>query len=673
VPHDTDRDGESADNRFPPFESNREYLFAWFNLLNRVQTYHQHEQDQHPISGRFREPKSRGASTSTESERRFEVERLILLDRSALDWDRFPVERMVRQLHLDDNERCILLYVLSRELEGERCVVEDVITLLSRDVFDRLGNAVYLKPTAKLRLHDLILIDDSRRSLRIKADVTMRRSVQRYLSTGEGQILGITDQEDREPYTSEYQHIEDWLSYASAWVRFARACGIDSRDEDDAEPAVETDDMPISIANHPLLIAMRSRIQRKSAASSKRFPLDVVRDRYKLSAEEINILLLILESATMGRDLTLERLCSVMSPSPHEQQHIAAMLGPDHTLVRDDLVQLAPLRQSSFLVGLSLALRNYLLGVSDSFGSSMRMEVAGDEFFTLVQPTQTLDDLVLSDQIMDVLRIAVRKYEANTDETLRRWGILHVRDLNQKRSASSLRLLFSGPSGVGKTYAAGALARSLGRDVLTTDISKILSLWVGQSQQNLVRVFDRYDAICRRSEIAPVLLLNECDQFFSQRSIDNGRSVDKMYHQMQNLFLERLESFEGVLIATTNLVESLDTAFSRRFDWKLEFERPSAEARLAIWRLQIPVTVPLADDVDLRRLADEFVFTGGQIAICVKNAASASAIRGDVLRMEDLLSACHAEENGAFGATGGNRGRKVGFSTTEQELSSQIH
>ncbi len=145
----------------------------------------------------------------------------------------------------------------------------------------------------------------------------------------------------------------------------------------------------------------------------------------------------------------------------------------------------------------------------------------------------------------------------------------------------------------------------------------------------------------------PVLFLNEADQFLHRR-INASKSADHMYNQMQNIFLEQLEQFKGVLIATTNLVENMDTAFSRRFHYKIEFKRPGPDERLRLWQVHIPEKAPLAEDVDLRYLAECYDLSGGQIAVVVRNAATKAARRGNKISLDDFIRACEVELTGNF-------------------------
>lgn len=172
-------------------------------------------------------------------------------------------------------------------------------------------------------------------------------------------------------------------------------------------------------------------------------------------------------------------------------------------------------------------------------------------------------------------------------------------------------------------------------------------------------MFYLFDRVVRRCQNPPVLLLNECDQFLTTRG-ESSKSVDRMYHQMQNLFLEGFERMRGIMIATTNLVEHIDSAFSRRFHLKLEFPMPNVEARAILWRKHLLPTIPLAKDVNVDYLAERFEISGDQIDLAVRNAAIEAAVRGDAMAMDDLILACETELAGASRVARINT-RKIGF------------
>jgi SpoVK/Ycf46/Vps4 family AAA+-type ATPase len=194
--------------------------------------------------------------------------------------------------------------------------------------------------------------------------------------------------------------------------------------------------------------------------------------------------------------------------------------------------------------------------------------------------------------------------------------------------------------------------------LLVTDMSRLLSKWVGESQQNVSAVFDEFEEKAARAKVRPVLLLDECDQFLLKRTGMADSGSDRMHHEMQNLFLDRLERFQGIVVATTNLVEAIDPAFSRRFDYKLVFPQPGESEREKIWRTHLPAGVPLLEEMDFQALAADFAFSGGQIALVMRNAIHEAATRGDGLAMRDLYAAAEVELHGAFLKP---NGRPLGF------------
>jgi SpoVK/Ycf46/Vps4 family AAA+-type ATPase len=134
-----------------------------------------------------------------------------------------------------------------------------------------------------------------------------------------------------------------------------------------------------------------------------------------------------------------------------------------------------------------------------------------------------------------------------------------------------------------------------------------------------------------------------------------------MYNSMQNLLLERLERFSGILIATSNLIDNLDHAFSRRFDLKLELKLPDKDLRIQLWRQLLPPELPLHREVDLCTLASRFALSGGQIETVIHNAAVAAAARkrnSRVVRQNDLETYAALEVETSFEEVAT---RRIGF------------
>lgn len=190
--------------------------------------------------------------------------------------------------------------------------------------------------------------------------------------------------------------------------------------------------------------------------------------------------------------------------------------------------------------------------------------------------------------------------------------------------------LFYGGPGTGKTETVYQLARQTGRDIMVVDVPQIKSKWVGDSEKNIKALFDRYRELVNRSEVAPILLFNEADAIISIRKNGAINAVDKMENTIQNIILQEMESLDGILIATTNLADNLDTAFERRFLYKIRFEKPDASVRKLIWKQMIPELSP----ADAATLATAFDFSGGQIENIARKHAIHSVLHGE---LESLL------------------------------------
>ena len=181
--------------------------------------------------------------------------------------------------------------------------------------------------------------------------------------------------------------------------------------------------------------------------------------------------------------------------------------------------------------------------------------------------------------------------------------------LAQSGMRKGFACLFFGTPGTGKTETALQLAKSTGRDIMQVNITDIKSKWVGESEQNIKNIFERYRRLCQKCAVQPILLFNEADAVIGARMENTTRSVDKMENALQNIILEEMEKLEGILIATTNLTNNMDKAFERRFLYKVEFTRPTLEARRGIWQTMIPT---LSTD-EASCLAAEYDLSGGQI------------------------------------------------------------
>ncbi|KAJ9883246.1 ATP-binding protein [Campylobacter jejuni] len=270
------------------------------------------------------------------------------------------------------------------------------------------------------------------------------------------------------------------------------------------------------------------------------------------------------------------------------------------------------------------------------------------DIFELIEPSTDINDIIMPENTKELLENILKQQDKKVLERLHSWGIKSNKNIEAK-------IIFYGPAGTGKTMSALAMAKSMKKSVLSFDCSKILSKWVGESEQNVRKIFDTYKNIVQTCKQSPILLLNEADQFLSTR-VDGSNGSDKMHNQMQNIFLEQIERFSGVIIATTNFLESLDSAFSRRFDYKIEFKKPDFKDRLKIWEKFLPKKALFEKDFDINILSN-YELSGAQILMVVKNTALKVAVSKDgVFKIQDFIESIQKELNSSF-----DKSKIVGF------------
>jgi len=233
----------------------------------------------------------------------------------------------------------------------------------------------------------------------------------------------------------------------------------------------------------------------------------------------------------------------------------------------------------------------------------------------VIAPVRTFADVILPPKTRQTLEQALAQVR-NHDLIFRQWGL-------GERHATGLGLAFNfaGPPGTGKTICAEAIAQALGRRLLVVRYSEMESMWAGETPKNVAAVFRVAD------EQGAVLFFDEADAIAARRSTSSGlQPMQRESNTIVNVLLRELESFNGVVIFATNLAANFDPAFERRIRTHVLFERPGAEEREQIWRVQIhPDKTPLAAEVNFRALAELFDASGGEIKNAVLKAAAMAA------------------------------------------------
>ena len=232
----------------------------------------------------------------------------------------------------------------------------------------------------------------------------------------------------------------------------------------------------------------------------------------------------------------------------------------------------------------------------------------------------------------------------------------HFRSVQKRLEEKGMRrgfaCIFYGAPGTGKTETVLQLARETGRAIKMVDVPNLRSKWVGDTEKNIKAVFEDYRHLCNSAEMAPILLFNEADAVLCKRNEGAVTGVDKMENAMQNIILQEMENLDGIMIATTNLTGNLDAAFERRFLYKIEFPKPTANESKHIWQALLPEL----DEKDALALASSYSFTGGQIENIARKHIVDTILSGeDGLVIETIREACRAEQ---FNKKSGNN---IGF------------
>lgn len=252
-------------------------------------------------------------------------------------------------------------------------------------------------------------------------------------------------------------------------------------------------------------------------------------------------------------------------------------------------------------------------------------------------------------QLVDSARFAKKQLfynEKEAEQVARLSVLLSPENLNNvfvsmqnKGFRTGFTCLFYGVPGTGKTETVLQLAKETGRKILRADAAAIRDKYVGESEKNARRLFRDYRAALEENELSPILLLNEADAIIGRRLENQQRSSDKMENAIQNIFLEELEQFSGILIATTNLTQNLDPAFERRFLFKIRFDKPEESVRARIWQSMIPELT----DADAMELAIQYGFSGGQIENVARKRDIAAILDGMDPSFDLLRSYCNEE------------------------------
>jgi hypothetical protein len=319
----------------------------------------------------------------------------------------------------------------------------------------------------------------------------------------------------------------------------------------------------------------------------------------------------------------------VMKPPPPEQKRLwRQALGPAAERMNgalDDLAEQFRLSAKTIFTNAALAPLEGA-GLWDACRALARTKL--EDLAQRIVPTAGWEDLVLPEQQLETLRQLADqvRHRMQVYET---WGFA-----DKGRRGLGVSALFAGPSGTGKTLAAEVLARELDLDLYRIDVSRVVSKYIGESAKNMKQVFDAGE------EGGVVLLFDEADALFGKRS-EVKDSHDRYANIDVGYLLQRMETFQGLAILTTNLKSSLDRSFQRRLRFTVTFPFPDAAQREAIWGRVFPAKTA-TEGLAPKRLA-QLSMAGGNIRNIAMNGAFLAAADGRPVGMAHLLRAAQQE------------------------------
>jgi hypothetical protein len=326
---------------------------------------------------------------------------------------------------------------------------------------------------------------------------------------------------------------------------------------------------------------------------------------------------------------TLETLSFLVAGSDLEMHFkVLALLNNDHFFTRQQIFD--------FQVGETLlSILKMPLQISREYISHFTTGAVPRLQFSAHFPTQQMtsqaewDDLVLAPGTLAMVK-EIETWIHHGATLMQAWGM-------SGKLRPGYRAFFHGPSGTGKTMTASLLGKSTGYDVYHIDLSTVISKYIGETEKNLARVFDK---------AAPqngILFFDEADALFGKRRLGK-RSGDRLMNQGLAYLLQRIENYDGLTILASNSKGTIDKAVARRFESIIHFPMPDPGDRLRIWESNIPSEVTLAPDVDLSQIAERFELSGGAIMNVIRFASLAALSMGaNVIRLADLREGIRRE------------------------------
>jgi hypothetical protein len=304
------------------------------------------------------------------------------------------------------------------------------------------------------------------------------------------------------------------------------------------------------------------------------------------------------------------------------------LLGAEHWFARQRILTLEPVREGEPPLSGRLLLDAEVVEQLTT-GTVTRPRFSTDFPAEYIETALDWADLVLHPATLRQIR-EIEHWIAHSNTLLQEWGM-------RKRIKPGYRALFYGPPGTGKTLTATLLGKHTGHDVFRIDLSRVVSKYIGETEKNLSRLFDKAE------NKQWILFFDEADALFGKRTGIRD-AHDKYANQEVAYLLQRIEGYNGVVILASNQRANIDEAFTRRFQSIIHFPMPRAEERLAIWQKSFPAQVAMAEDLDWSQIAARYELTGaGILNVAHYCAIELLADRNHELTLKRLEAGIHRE------------------------------
>ncbi len=361
------------------------------------------------------------------------------------------------------------------------------------------------------------------------------------------------------------------------------------------------------------------------------YPLIKIADDFNFDIEDTYLYLYLIWKTLNGYEsVDIERTTSgIFENRTRKIKYIQKIISSENDLIRHNLIEIIETR---FHNDIEIKLTEKSCKLIEDCGLKLLTKRKVNQN-NIIEPTKIFEKkLYFNDTETKQLEIIKRLLlNENFKELQNR--------LEQKGFPKGITALLYGRPGTGKTETVFQIARETNREIVKVDISQSKSMWFGESEKIIKRIFTNYKSYAKDCELKPILLFNEADAIFGKRKEIGNSNVDQTENTIQNILLEELENFDGIFLATTNLVRNLDSAFERRFLFKVEFQKPEVSIKAKIWSSKLPA---LTED-ECNTLASYFDFSGGQIDNIIRKNEIYEIVHGITVDFNNIVEFCNSE------------------------------